>query len=154
MIARGLSFIALALLAGCSTGGQLLEPPTKAEPVEVAAAAPDAFADFSGEKVDAGTPFRLDDIGRGVRGVEVVVKLTKVRTSSWTPPGGAEQVEGTATIKVYKGELPVETLRIVEGDSATAHGAKIEVHEAKVDYHDSRMDWLPVAKVTVSAAPR
>ncbi len=148
----------LALSLGCSTGGHLVEPSAagagtgSAAPSPVAPA-PDAFADFKGDKVDAGVSFRLDDIGRGVRGVEVVLRLNKVKTSSYTPPGGTEQVEGTAYIWVDKGQLDSELVVIHQGDEGRAHGALIQVHEAKVAYDDARMSWLPVAKVTVTAVP-
>lgn len=148
--------LALALSvpsASCgSTGGRVLPPPEPTSEAPPPAATPDAFRDFSGERVDAGAPFELDGVGRAVRGVEVVVRMDRVRTSTWMAPSGEERTEGVATIFVERGTERA-TVRVREGDAGEALGVKVEVHEASVAYSDTRLDYLPRAKVTVTAAP-
>lgn len=145
--------LAATLSLACGSGGRVLKPEEAAPPpAEVAPPAPDAFRDFSGERVDAGTRFELDGVGRGVRGVDAVVRVEQVKTSIWYTPGGEEKIDGTATIIVEKGQERAR-LRIKDGEEDTALGVHVLVHQSKVAYDERRMDYVPKAWVTVTAAP-
>ncbi|PKN57148.1 MAG: hypothetical protein CVU56_12450 [Deltaproteobacteria bacterium HGW-Deltaproteobacteria-14] len=145
--------LAATLTWACGSGGHVITPEEAAPPpVEVMPPAPDAFRDFSGDRVDAGTRFEVDGVGRGVRGVEAVVRVEQVKTSIWYAPSGEEKIEGTATIIVEKGQERAR-LRLKDGEEDTAIGVHVLVHEAKVAYDERRMDYVPKAWVTVTAAP-
>lgn len=149
--------IALTLLVplavACGTGGHIVEPDEAAPPPTAPAPpSPDAFRDFSGDRVDPGVEFEVDGVGRAVRGVEAVVKVTKVNTSTWYPPGGGEAVEGTAYLMVEKGQESA-SLRLKDGEEGSALGVHVAVRRADVPYDDQRMDYYPKAWITVTAAP-
>jgi len=149
---RALLFVPVFVL-GCGGGGRIIAPEEAAPPpAELAPAAPDAFRDFSGERVDAGGPFEIGGVGVAVRGVEAVVRVEQVKTSVWYPPGGGEQVEGTAYIVVEKGEQR-RTLRLKDGDEGVAFGVRVLCHKAEVAYDVDRQDYVPKATVSVTAAP-
>ena len=135
----------------CGGGGRIIRPEETPPPPVAIPVTPDAFRDFSGDRVDPGTPFELDGVGRAVRGVEAVVRLEQVKTSTWYDPGGTEQTEGTAYIVVEKGQER-QTLRLKDGDEDSALGVHVRVHAAKVAYDVDRQDYLPTASVTVTAA--
>ncbi|MCB9733183.1 MAG: hypothetical protein H6745_11285 [Deltaproteobacteria bacterium] len=156
-LAPALTALGLALvvaLGGCGGGGKVLSPDDAPAPAaRPEPAAPDAFRDFKGELVDADTPFMIDDLDRGVRGLEVVIHVDKVTTTTWSPGGGRpDEVEGTATIIVKRG-VDEKSIRVREGMDATALGVRVAVLDADVRYDDDRMLWLPTAKIQVSKAP-
>lgn len=145
--------LALLLLGACGGGGRVIAPDEHPAAASPAPARPDAFRDFKGELVDADTPFMIDDLERGVRGLEVVIHVDKVTTTTWSPGGGRpDEVEGTAFIVVKRGDGE-KRVRVREGTDATALGVRISVLDADVRYDDDRMLWLPTAKIQVSAAP-
>ena len=74
------SLAAMVSFAACGSGRVVKDEPRPAD-TPVKPAAPDAFRDFTGDKVDAGKPFKLLKNPKAVKGAEVVVKLLKVK---WT----------------------------------------------------------------------
>ncbi|TNF25821.1 MAG: hypothetical protein EP329_22355 [Deltaproteobacteria bacterium] len=145
--------LVLPLVMACGTGGRLVAPEEVAPaPAAPAAPEPDAFRDFSGDRVDAGVEFEVDGVGRAVRGVEVVIRVEQVKTSTWYPPSGGEAVEGTAYLIVEKGQQS-ERLRLKDGQEGTVLGARVAVRKADVPYDEGRMDYYPKAWITVTAAP-
>lgn len=150
---RRIAFASLWLVVGCGGGGRVVAPEETPPPPAVAApAAPDAFRDFSGERVDAAAPFDCDGVGRAVRGVEAVVHIEQVKTSTWETPGGEEKAEGTAYVVVEKGQER-RTLRIKDGEEAIAFGVRVQVIKAEVAYDVDRQDYVPKARLVVTPAP-
>jgi len=145
--------LSLPFATACGGGGRILQPEETPPPKVVEAPpAPDAFREFSGDKVDAGVEFEVDGVGRGVRGVEAVVRVEKVTTSTWYPPGGGEAVEGTAYLVVEKGQKSGR-LRLKDGEEGDALGVHVAVRKADVPYDEGRMDYVPKAWITVTASP-
>ena len=109
----------------------------------------DPFADFGGQRVPAGEPFRLMVDPVGIEGCRVLVSLAKVSWTTMETPSG-ERRDATAFLTVQKGEQ-VETLRLAETDTRAAFGCRFTAEAAGEDYHQPTESWQPWVDLTVTS---
>lgn len=144
------ALLALLALPGCGGGAtQVVDLPP--EPAEKAPPAPkkkDAFADFHGETVEAGTRIKLMNDAVGVSGVNVVVRLLHASWTEMEGPDGEVIKSITAELRISKGDQ-TQKRTFEQGDTKEIYGATITLHDGGEDYDEKALDYVTWAAVTV-----